>query len=427
MGLLEDLSAAFVAFTIEVDDAAESRLRHRTTRGGDGRDPSKGIWLASLAMWENCMRWLPEEGLSVAELEATARTPTNLAGMRRWGYVQVEGWARGAKGRPGPEAVMRPTRRGARAQEVWNGVPAEIEARWAGRFESDAPSGRGSDGRGSGGRASGGGAGGRGAGGATRGDGAVAELRRALVALAERLDPGLPDTMPIVRQGWATRRAQEPERRPGPVAVADLGLDSLLARPLSAFALEYEASGRLSLALHANLLAVLGAEPTPLRDLPDATGIHRAQIDNAVGYLERAGLAEVIPTAPVGGGRSGAANAGGTDRSPPGGGTRRGKSVALTARGVTAKSAGARKVAKLEATWDERHGETVSRVREALADLAAGDDPGAPPPTAEGGLGAVLLAGLEHPPGTWRGDSRPLARLPRFPLVTHRGGFPDGA
>ncbi|HEX4306681.1 MAG TPA: hypothetical protein VHZ54_11620 [Solirubrobacterales bacterium] len=325
MGLVEDLSGAFVAFTVEVDDAAEARLRHRTTRGG-----GKGTWLVSLAMYRNCMQWLPS-----AELDATARTPTDLNGMVRWGYVEID------------EGAVRPTGRGARAGEVWDGVPEEVEARWVERFGAD--------------------------------------LREDLVPLVEELDPGLPDTMPIVRHGWMTRRDDEPERRPGPVAVEDLGLDSLLARPLTAFALEYEASGKLSLALSADLLAVLAAEPTPLRDLPDATGIHRAQIDNAVGYLERAGLVEVVATA----------------------GAKRGRSVALTARGAKARSAGAAKLAALEATWDERHGAALARVREALASIAPADP--------------------EHPPGTWRAESKPLARLPRFPLVTHRGGFPDGA
>jgi DNA-binding MarR family transcriptional regulator len=335
MGLVEDLSAAFVAFTIEVDDAAEGRIAHRTTRGGDGREGGKGTWLVSLAMYRNCMQWLPATGLSTAELVATARTSTNFAGMKRWGYIEIDG------------DTVRPTRRGARAREVWDGVPDEIEARWTERFGT--------------------------------------ALRPALVPLVEQLDPGLPDTMPIIHQGWHTRREEEPERLRGPVAVVDLGLDSLLARPLSTFALESEASGKLSLALHANLLAVLDENPTPLRDLADATGIHRAQIDNAVGYLERARLADVIP--------------------PPG--AKRGRSVALTPRGTNAKARGAAKLAKLEAAWDERHGARLARVREALASIAPTDP--------------------EHPPGTWRAESKPLARLPRFPLVTHRGGFPDGA
>jgi hypothetical protein len=75
MGLIRDLSAVFVAFTIEVDDAAEARIAHRTTGGG-----GRGVWLVSLAMWRNCLQWMPADGISVAELMATARTPTASAG-----------------------------------------------------------------------------------------------------------------------------------------------------------------------------------------------------------------------------------------------------------------------------------------------------------------------------------------------------------
>jgi DNA-binding MarR family transcriptional regulator len=300
---------------VEVDDAAEERL-------------PKGLWTVSVVMWRNCMQWLPA---SEAEMVAAARTPTDVNGMRRWGYVEGD-------------EVLRPTRRGARAIEAWDGVPDEVEQRWE-----------------------------------------VPRLRAALVGLAEELDGGLPDTMPIVRHGWATRREKEPERVPGPVAIADLGLDSLFARPLTAFALEYESSGKLSLALSANLLPVLGPEPIPLRDLPDATGIQREQLDNAAGYLERAGLAEIVPTP----------------------GAKRGKSVALTRCGEEAKAASAKKLARLEATWEERHGVTFAAVRDTLA--------------------SMTITEPEHPPGTWRSKAKSLARLPRFPLVTHRGGFPDGA
>lgn len=38
-------------------------------------------------MWANCLRHLPDGGLTVAELRRRARTGTNLDGMRRWGYV----------------------------------------------------------------------------------------------------------------------------------------------------------------------------------------------------------------------------------------------------------------------------------------------------------------------------------------------------
>jgi hypothetical protein len=339
VGLIEDLSAAFVAFVIEVDDALEAR-----------RPGRKGPWLTSVAMWRNCMQWVPAEGITVAELFATARTPTDLHGMRRWGYVEVEGWARSASRRPPLKAVVRPTGRGARVAAAWDGIPAEVEERWVERHGSS-----------------------------------VAQLRAVLVDLAGELDPGLPDTMPIVRHGWATRRGDEPERRPGPMPVADLGLDSLLARGLTAFAHEYETTGKLSLALSANLLAVLGTEPTPLREIPDAAGIQREQVDNVAGYLERAGLGELVPIP----------------------GAKRGKALGLTERGEQAKAASASKLMRLEATWEERHGAVLAHVREVVATLD--------------------VTFPEHPPGTWRAEAKELARLPRFPLVTHRGGFPDGA
>jgi DNA-binding MarR family transcriptional regulator len=341
VGLIEDLSAAFVAFVIEVDDALEAR-----------RPAGKGPWLTSLAMWRNCMQWVPAggDGITVADLVATARTPTDLHGMRRWGYVEVDGWARSASGRPPLRAVVRPTGRGARVAAIWDEVPAEAEERWGERHGS-----------------------------------VVAELRVALGDLAEELDPGLSDTMPIVRHGWATRREDEPARRPGPEPIAKLGLDSLLARPLTAFALEYEATGKLSLALGANLLAVLDTEPTPLRELPDATGIQREQVDNAAGYLERAGLAALVPIP----------------------GAKRGKALTLTERGEEARTKAARKLSRLEAAWEDRHGPVLERVRETVATLD--------------------VTFPEHPPGTWRAEAKGLARLPRFPLVTHRGGFPDGA
>jgi hypothetical protein len=104
-----------------------------------------------------------------------------------------------------------------------------------------------------------------------------------------------------------------------------------------------------------------------------------------VGYLERAGLAELIPNP----------------------GARRGKVLALTERGEEARTKAARKLARLEETWEERHGRVLERVRETLAPL----DVTFPP----------------HPARTWRAKGKELARLPRFPLVTHRGGFPDGA
>ena len=157
------LSQALVAFTIELDNEAEHRLPHRTT--SQGASQGGGAWLTSLAMFENCLRFVTDQPITVGELETLARTGTNLDGMRRWGYITIDGTSKRIyRGRPGPDAVLRATARGLRARQIWLPLPAAIEQRWTERFGA-APVGR---------------------------------LRQALLAVAGQLDPGLPDTLPIV-------------------------------------------------------------------------------------------------------------------------------------------------------------------------------------------------------------------------------------
>ena len=127
------LSAALVAFTIEADNEAEHRLPHRTTNEG----PSAGAtaaapWLTSLLMWANCLRHLPDEGITVAELRRRARTGTNLDGMRRWRWVSYAPDPGRGK-RPGPGAMVIPTAAGRRAREVWAAATEQTEARWRDR------------------------------------------------------------------------------------------------------------------------------------------------------------------------------------------------------------------------------------------------------------------------------------------------------
>ena len=103
------LSQALVAFTIEFDNEAEHRLPHRTATHGASSpgDGAPAPWLVSLAMWENCMRYVTGEPITVGDLEARARTGTNLDGMRRWGYITIDGTARKAhNGRPGRNAAL---------------------------------------------------------------------------------------------------------------------------------------------------------------------------------------------------------------------------------------------------------------------------------------------------------------------------------
>jgi hypothetical protein len=78
VGVLDDvpistlLSHALVAFTIEVDNAFELRMPHRTTAGRRAGKPRAGPWLVSLAMWSNLLRYVPADGVSIVELEERA-------------------------------------------------------------------------------------------------------------------------------------------------------------------------------------------------------------------------------------------------------------------------------------------------------------------------------------------------------------------
>jgi methyltransferase (TIGR00027 family) len=357
------LSQALVAFTIEFDNEAEHRLPHRTTsHGSSGRgDGAPALWLVSLAMWENCMRYVTGEPITVGDLEARARTGTNLDGMRRWGYITIDGTARKVhNGRPGPGAALRATAAGLRAREIWRPLPALIEQRWHERFGTDQ----------------------------------LSRLRDSLTSMVSRLDPGLPDCLPILGAALLSR-GPDPGLPPRPDGTAPeaLPLPALLSRALLSFAVEYEREAGLSLAVTANVLRVLGAEGTRLRDLPALTGTSKESVRWALGILTRGDLAAEEPDPAAS----------------------RGKVARLTGRGLAAQRLYHELASEIERRWGDRFTPAVTgALRAALEPLAAGWPP-------------ALFAGLEPYPDNWRASVRRPATLPHFPIVLHRGGYPDGS
>jgi methyltransferase (TIGR00027 family) len=357
------LSQALVALTIELDNEAEHRLPHRTTNHG-AAGQGDGPWLTSLAMFENCLRFVTDQPVTVRELEALARTGTNLDGMRRWGYITIDGTARKIHtGRPGPDAVLRATARGLRARETWLPLPALMEQRWRERYGADQ----------------------------------IGRLRGALEAIAGQLDPGLPDCLPILGAVLFSRGPDPalPPRPDGP-DLAELPLSALLSRVLLAFALDYERESETSLAVGANLLRVLGPDGTRLRDLPVLTGISKEAVAWAMGVLLRARLAV----------------------SEPDPAARRGQVARLTAAGVQAQNLHLELLATIDDRWQKRFGREASEaLRQPLEALAIGAN-GQPPP---------LFQALEPYPDNWRASVRPPRALPYYPMVLHRGGYPDGS
>ena len=332
------LAHAYVAFTIECDNEAEHRIPHWTTISGK----VQGVWLVSTTMWWNCMRYVSEEPISVKELERRARTKTNLAGMQRWGYVNVDA----AK-------MIRATSKGLGARAIWTPLAAEIEERWRERFGAPA----------------------------------IDRLRAALYAVGDRIELDLPDCLPIL--GYGLFSIGPDRKREGPVE-RGLPLSVLLARVLLAFAIDFERGFGLSLAICANVLAILEEKGVRQRDLPSRTGVSKEGIAMAIGILTRQRLAAV-------------------EKDPA---AARAPFIRLTPGGVAAQALWRARVANIEKQWEERFG------THAVVELRAAFRPFTP---------EVLLRGMEPYPENWRAAVRMPEVLPQYPMVLHRGGYPDGS
>lgn len=364
--LLALLSRALVAYTIEFDNEFEHLMPHRTTNFGLKGGARLGPWLVSLAMYSNCMAFVNEQGVPVRELESLARTPTNLKGMIRWRYVTVAPDPADKRPKPPPrDYLIRPTVKGREAQNVWTPLFGVIEERWRDRFGKDE----------------------------------INQLRKLLQEVVVQADPNLPDCLPILGYGLYHRRPDNvrntSEARPAE-DIAGLPLSALLSRLLLTFALEFEQESAVSLAICANVLRLAGEEGMRVRDLTRAAGVSKEAISMSLNFLQKRQYAEVV-----------AETAGSKI-----------KALKLTAKGRFARGRYFRLVSEIEERWVTRLGkETVLGLREVLSRLD-GDGSSERSP---------LFLGLKPYPDGWRASVQPPERLPHFPMVLHRGGFPDGS
>ena len=237
----------------------------------------------------------------------------------------------------------------------------------------------------------------------------IDRLRELLGALDRQIDADLPDCLPILGYGLfsdptrvgrdAQRATRTDHHMPGPPSRDDINsrlpLSTLLSRVLLAFAVEFERESKLSLAVGANVLGVLDGQAVRVRDLPGRVGVSRPAIDMTLGVLQKAG-AVVVETVPTGG--------------PT-------KIVRLSPKGRRAQEVYGRVVSDVEGRWRERFGDdAVGQVRAALERLVG--EPGADL--------SPLLEGLRPYPEGWRAAVAPRTALPHYPMVLHRGGYPDG-
>jgi len=138
----------------------------------------------------------------------------------------------------------------------------------------------------------------------------------------------------------------------------------------------------LSLAICANVLRILDEKGVRVRDVPLLSGVSKESIAVAMGILRKKGVAVVE------------------------------KNVArLTPKGREAQDAYRQRIGIIEARWQASSGEDTIRT---LRDLL-------------GRLAGELFRGLEPYPDGWRASVRRPNTLPHYPMVLHRGGFPDGS
>jgi DNA-binding MarR family transcriptional regulator len=359
------LAQVLVAYTVEFDNLFELALPHHITERDSPATDADTPWLVSYVCWANVLQYVGPDGLTVAALREQARTThLLLEGLRRWRYVRVIPAAGQRLKRPFPAATLvRATRHGRLAQEVWRTLPAVMDERWRARL----------------------------------GDGVVERLHHALATVFVQLPIDPPAFLPVVfptKNGRAESAPPGPPRRAVDGGTADL--ITLLAGVLLALTLDFEAESRLALAIGANTLRVLGAHPTRLRDLPRLTGVSKEGNAMCSGFLVRRDCAVIEPDP----------NA------------TRGKVIRLTDKGVKARANVERNLVLAEERWRTAFGATaVDALRAALEPLV-GDGTLASSP---------LAAGLVPDAGNWRASVRTPETLPHYPMVLHRGGFPDGS
>jgi hypothetical protein len=286
------------------------------------------------------------------------------ARMTNFGGLRRWGYVRVG---PEPRRVVRLTANGEHAAEIFRPLAGEIEDRWTSRF----------------------------------GTPEIAALREALGTVLNHADRALPRYLPVTAvqilrpvRWWADIR-EDPAR---------LDLSALLAQVLLLFTHGYDQVADLPLQVAANALRVVppGPDGVPIRDLPRLAGVAREQIASSVKLLERLELLVQEPD-------------------PSG----RGKRAVLTARGAGSQERYRRVVAGVSDAWRARFGEqVVDGLVSALSAVRSQSN--------------ALIEGLTPEPSGWRANppytsltkallADPAAALPHYPMVSHRGGYPDGS
>jgi DNA-binding MarR family transcriptional regulator len=152
----------------------------------------------------------------------------------------------------------------------------------------------------------------------------------------------------------------------------------------------------VSLAISANVLRLLSDEGARARDLPRLASVSKEATATSLSFLPKRGYAAMKLT------KAGS----------------RTRVIALTAKGRAAQDKYRQLLWAIEERWQSRFGaKAVLSLRESLERLAY--EPS--------GQTSPLFRGLEPYPDGWRASVPKHEGLPHYPMVLHRGGFPDGS
>ena len=168
--------------------------------------------------------------------------------------------------------------------------------------------------------------------------------------MVNQLGGELPECLPILGYGLFSKAADHEERARlagDRAAIPEQTLPALLSKVLLAFAIEFERGSKVSLAVSANVLRLLGKDGVLVRDLLRLAAVSKEAIAIAmsVSFLEKHGYAVVKPESP----------------------SSRAKGLVLTAKGGQAQDAYHELVWAIEERWQASFGMETVRVAAAVA------------------------------------------------------------
>jgi hypothetical protein len=214
----------------------------------------------------------------------------------------------------------------------------------------------------------------------------VGQLKELLGELLCQVDQELPHYLPQVDNLMWTRWGPSAPREE---AIGDLKLVDRLAQALLLYTLQHESASEIPLTMAANLMRVIDDEGTPKADLVRRSGISKEAMAFLTGWRQRPRL--IVESA---------------------------RTVMLTDAGRSAKTDYETLLRTIEHLWAKQFGGDVTRrLRSALEQVVVDET-----------LDRSPLAQLvKAPEGCWRSWVRTAETLPHFPMILHRGGFPDGS